>query len=202
MKGKKYKEKILLNCTSPEVYHELVEATGLGKPSLHFWRCVKWVFQTFRTGPRLFQWPSSKEFTCNAGATGDTGSIPGLGRSLGGGNGNSLQYSCLENPMDGGAWQATVQRVTKSWTRLKRRSTHRTGPSVYHVEYKISQHWICILKFPQSSNWVKLLNCCPWDEAHAVYWPQSLPLPIVPQILQPSTSCFWTLHGSAAAKVE
>ena len=44
---------------------------------------------------------------------GDMGSIPGFGRSAGGGNGNPLQYSCLENPMDRGAWQATVQGVTK-----------------------------------------------------------------------------------------
>ena len=46
---------------------------------------------------------------------GDLGSIPGLGRSLGGGHGNPLQYSCLENAMDTGAWTATVQRVTQSW---------------------------------------------------------------------------------------
>ena len=48
----------------------------------------------------------------------DPGSIPGSGRSSGEGNGNPLQYSCLENPMDGGAWQSTVHRVTKSWTQL------------------------------------------------------------------------------------
>ena len=47
---------------------------------------------------------------------GDWGSIPGSGRSPGEGNGNSLQYSCLENPMDGGAWQATVHGVAKSQT--------------------------------------------------------------------------------------
>ena len=45
---------------------------------------------------------------------GDVGSIPGLGRSPGGGHGNPLQYSCLENPMDRGAWQATVHRVADS----------------------------------------------------------------------------------------
>ena len=49
---------------------------------------------------------------------GDLGSIPGLGRSSGEGNGNPLQYSCLENPMDGGAWWAKVHGVTKSRTRL------------------------------------------------------------------------------------
>ena len=57
-----------------------------------------------------------KESACNAGDTGDMGSIPGLGRSPGGGNGNLLQHSCLKTPMDRGAWWATVQRVTKSQT--------------------------------------------------------------------------------------
>ena len=50
--------------------------------------------------------------------TGDAGLIPGSGRSPGGGNGNLLQYSCLENSMDRGAWQATVYRVAKSQTWL------------------------------------------------------------------------------------
>ena len=50
----------------------------------------------------------------NAGDTGDAGLIPGSGRSPGGGNGNSLQYSCLGNPMGRGAWQATVHEVTES----------------------------------------------------------------------------------------
>jgi len=54
----------------------------------------------------------SKESTCNAG---DRGSIPGLGRSPGGGNGSPLQYSCVENPMDRGAWGATVLGVAKNW---------------------------------------------------------------------------------------
>ena len=51
-----------------------------------------------------------------AGDARDAGSVPGWGRSPGGGHGNPLQCSCLENPMDRGAWQATVQRVTKSQT--------------------------------------------------------------------------------------
>ena len=49
----------------------------------------------------------------------DVGSVPGSGRSPGGGRGNPLQYSCLENPMDRGAWQAMVHRVTKCWIWLK-----------------------------------------------------------------------------------
>ena len=60
----------------------------------------------------------SKESACNAGDIRDPGSIPGLGRSPGEGNGNPLQYSCLKNPMDRGAWQAAVQRVLKSRTQL------------------------------------------------------------------------------------
>ena len=54
-----------------------------------------------------------KEFACN---TGDPGSILGLGKSPGEGNGNPLQYSCLENSMDRGAWQTTVHRVKKDMT--------------------------------------------------------------------------------------
>ena len=53
----------------------------------------------------------------------DTGSIPGLGRSPGEKIGNPLQYSCLENPVDRGAWGTTVHGVAKSWTRLKQLST-------------------------------------------------------------------------------
>ena len=48
----------------------------------------------------------------------DMGSVPGLGRSPGEGNGNPLQYSCLENPMDRGTWQTVAHGVTKSWTLL------------------------------------------------------------------------------------
>ena len=51
----------------------------------------------------------------NAGDVRDVGLIPRSGKSPGEGNGNLLQYSCLRNPMDRGAWQATVHRVAKSW---------------------------------------------------------------------------------------
>ena len=61
-------------------------------------------------------WLSGKESACNTGDLRDPGSIPGLGRSPGGGHGTPLQYSCLENPMDRGAWQTTVYRVTKYQT--------------------------------------------------------------------------------------
>ena len=60
-----------------------------------------------------------KESTCNAGDAGDAGLIPESGRSPGGGHSNPLHYACLENPVDRGARQATVQRVAKSQTRLR-----------------------------------------------------------------------------------
>ena len=62
--------------------------------------------------------PGGSEVKASACKAGDLGSIPGLGRSPGEGNGNPLQYSCLENPMGGGAWWATVHGVAKSRTRL------------------------------------------------------------------------------------
>ena len=59
-----------------------------------------------------------KNLPANSGATGEAGFIPGFGKSPGGGNGYSLQYSCLEKSMDRGAWWATVHGTAKSQTRL------------------------------------------------------------------------------------
>ena len=66
----------------------------------------------------LLSFPGGSEVKASACNVGDPGSIPGLERSPGEGNGNPPQYSCLENPMDRGAWQATVHRVAKSQTQL------------------------------------------------------------------------------------
>ena len=74
-----------------------------------------------------------KVSACNAGGP---GLIPGLGRSLGEGNGNPLQYSCLENPMDRGAWRATVQGLGKSQTLLSDFTFTFNGEShgaIFHV---------------------------------------------------------------------
>ena len=65
-----------------------------------------------------------KNLPAKTGDIRDMGSIPGWGRSPGEEHGNPLQYSCLENPMDRGAWQSTVHGVVQSWTRLKRFSMH------------------------------------------------------------------------------
>ena len=78
------------------------------------------------------KWPSQlalmiKKPPANAGDVRDVGLIPGSRRSPGGGHGNPLQYSCLDNPMGGGAYWATVHRITKSQTRLKQLSTHASN---------------------------------------------------------------------------
>ena len=65
-----------------------------------------------------------KNLPANAGDVSELGSGPGSGRSPGEGHGGPLQYSCLENPTDKGTWRAAVHRVAKSWTQLKRLSTH------------------------------------------------------------------------------
>ena len=72
------------------------------------------------TTERLSLWgfPGGSEVKASAWNAGDPGLIPGSGRSPGEGNGNPLQYSCLENPMEEGAWWATVHGVTKSQTRF------------------------------------------------------------------------------------
>ena len=80
----------------------------------------------------------------NAGDIRDVVSIPELGRSPEGGHGNLLQYSCLENPMDRGAWWAKVHRVTKSQTWLKRLSMHRMHIpeyiwNIYHMKYSAAK---------------------------------------------------------------
>ena len=74
-----------------------------------------------------------KNLAANAGDLGSEDSIPGSGRSPGGGHGNPLQYSCLENLTDGGSWWVKVHRVARSWTRLKRLNTHAPGKGVTRI---------------------------------------------------------------------
>ena len=99
-----------------------VISSGPSKHHSTFWLYV-FDYSRFNTSYK-WNWASQvalvvKNLPANAGNIRDTGSIPGSGRSLERGHGNPLQYSCLENPMDRGAWQAIVHRVAKIWTRLK-----------------------------------------------------------------------------------
>ena len=91
-----------------------------------------------------------KTLPANAGDERDVGSIPGPGRSPGGGHGDPLQHSCLENPMDRGAWQSTVHRVAKSQTWEKWLSTHartkwtQTPPNTISW---FSEEWFSLFSF-------------------------------------------------------
>ena len=97
----------LLSCTAAMLVFDSAPSSSL-HPSLSLLFRIHCV-QAHRV---LGQGLSGKESTCQAG---DSGSIPGSGRSPGEGNGSPLQYSCLRNPMDRGAWRATVHRISKSW---------------------------------------------------------------------------------------
>ena len=77
-----------------------------------------------------------KRLAYNAG---DLGLIPGSGRSSGEGNGTPLQYSCLENPMDRGAWWATVHGVAKSWTQLSEFTSLSFTFMLIHVSFGFSE---------------------------------------------------------------
>ena len=99
----------------------------------------------------------------NAGATGDAGSIPGWGRFPGGGHGNLLQHSCLENPMDRGAWWATVHGVSKSRTQLKPVTMHSCMVNMnIHCLCKstgVDYHFLLQRTFPTQGSNPGLLHC-------------------------------------------
>ena len=90
----------------------------------------------------------------NAGGIRDMGSIPGSGRSPGGGHDNPLQYSCLENPMDRGVWSATLHGVAKSWTRLKILNMHTHTHT--HTYTHIHTQKVVISAFPAFSIIVRI----------------------------------------------
>ena len=130
---------------------------------LMIWRKVKLI-------SGLLWWLSAKESAFNAG---DLGSIPGSGRSPEGGNGSPRQYSCLENLMDWWAWRATVCRVAKSRTRLKRLSMHThvgdltvSAELHSHLEPKLGRNYFqARLGCGQNS-----FSCDVWLRTLASYW--------------------------------
>ena len=109
------------------------------------WSGKPWGKAFFGSMFGVFLWGGSvvarrKAFACNAG---DLGSFPGSGRSSGEGNGNPLQYSCLENPLDREAWQATVHGIAKSQTRLSDFTfgAFLWGPWFLQIEYPCLLQW-------------------------------------------------------------
>ena len=97
------------------------------------------VLKVIRTEESALEFGTEYELMCFPGGSvvenppasaEDAGSIPRSGRSPGEGNGSTLQYFCLENPIDGGAWWATILSVVKSWTRLKLHSPQHSTSSM------------------------------------------------------------------------
>ena len=99
--------------------NQLILSTRCWEKKTHF--NVLGLLEWLTCPPR---WHGGKESACNAGDTREASSIPGLGRCPGEGNSNPLQYSCLENPRDRGAWRAIVHGATKSWTQLSKWTQH------------------------------------------------------------------------------
>ena len=105
-------------------------------------------------------WAGGSEVKASAYNVGDLGLISGLGRSLGEGNGNPLQYSCLENPMDGGAWWATVHRVAKSQTRLS--------------DFTLTFHFLGVGDGQGSLMCCSPWGCKEWDTTEWLNWTETL----------------------------
>ena len=101
-----------------------------------------------------------KNPSANTGDIRDTGSIPGSERSPGKGNGNWFQYSCLENPMDSGAWWATVHRIAKGRIWPKRLSSTHT--IMLRYEKRRQWHPTPVLLPGKSHGWRSLVGCSPW----------------------------------------
>ena len=193
-----------------QVFYFLIDP--LSRCSIQHWRwdievamcCYRAVYFSLRGFPGGSE---GKASTCNVG---DPGSIPGLGRSPGEGNGNPPQYSCLENPMDSprGAWQATVHRVTKSRTRLSDYTftfyfslqscecwLHLSGSSV--IWYICLSHCYISLKNWQDYTlgnyyWINGIKVMKWGVFPVTQW-WSIRLPMqetrVRSLIHPGRSC-------------
>ena len=108
----------------------------------------------------------------NAGDIRDTSSIPGLGRSPGGGHGNPFQYSCLENPMEKGAWWASVHRVAKSQALLKWLSMHTCRTYSQRIEY--GTYWKYVSMFQEVFMFevcIVVIFSAGWTQKGRSFWP-------------------------------
>ena len=127
--------------------------------------------QNFKIYLTFIMWLSGKESACNRG---DTGFIPGSGRFPGEGNGNPFQYSCLENPMDGGVWWATVHRVANSQTRLSEWLNDlvwiRQVNILFNFQSSIQPSFIATSCVPVSGTWEDAVVCCGSDRKGIDIW--------------------------------
>ena len=101
---------------------------------------------------------SGKEPPCHAGGIRDVALIPGSGRSPGGGHHNPLQYSCLENPMDRGAWWATVHGIAKSWTWLSIHTRRTKGEIMNWIKVTFKTYEHCMYKLMGCSQKLQLFQ--------------------------------------------
>ena len=134
-----------------------------------------------------------KSLPANAGDIRDAGSIPRSGRSPGEGHSNSLQYSCLESPIDRGAQQATVHNVAQSRTWLKWLSTHAVNKCLYSVQFSLVQFSCSVVS---DSLWPHELQHArpPWPSPTPRAYPNSCPLsrwchPTISSSVVPFSSC-------------
>ena len=115
------------------------------------------ILSIFREGFRPSLVAQTVEFTCNEG---DLGLIPGSERFPGGGHGSPLQYSCLENSMDRGAWWAPVHGLAKSWTRLRDSLTFFQVFILYYL-HRVPPHTHTVWTPFLSSQGALISNCLP-----------------------------------------
>ena len=113
-----------------------------------------------------------KNLPANSGDMRDKGSIPGWGRSPGGGRGITLQYSCLENPMGRGAWRATVHRVAMSQTRLKWLSTLTciTDGVIQRLKWQYQNSVFMSPLLASFLGWFFVYRICPADNPRKKRW--------------------------------
>ena len=110
------KRKLILSTAFILQFHKILDATTIYSHDNHL---ITLLFLKQSIYIIIQDFPGGSDGKASAYSAGDPGSIPGSGRCPGEGNGNPLQYSCMENPMDRVAWWATVHGVSKNWTRLK-----------------------------------------------------------------------------------
>ena len=138
-----------------------------------------------------------KNLLADAEDLGDAGSIPGSGRSPGGGNGNPLQYSCLENPMDREGWWATDRGVAKSRTRLKWLSS--SSSSIKEKNLKRIYIYVCVYIYIHTHIYdcmcAKSLQLCVILLRPCRLWPARLPCPWDSPSKNTGVGCHAVLQG-------